>query len=371
MSEAPRVLHVIRVSTIGGIQSQARDISSELCRRGLSTELLLLDSTGLDDATRAWHEAKVPLCVCHDQAGHYAGVDRLVKLRRTFAARPEAVLHFHYALPDSIIWNEVLAARLAGKRVVATLHHALRWSPTSARHRLRQKIARGCVDQVVVTTAASKKLTAQRFSDKLVNVIPCGIDPAPVQLCRESARASLGIDPSEFLIVFVGRLVDYKGAVPLARAFAAARDRGLSARLLIAGSGPDSESLAAMAESVPGITLSPFVEDVQPLYAAADLMAMPSSEEGFGLVYAEAARYAVPSVACNLPTVTEVVVDGETGWLVPPGDQGCLEAALHEAMANPAEAQRRGEAAREHVRRFSLTQVVDQLEALYAKVLQG
>jgi glycosyltransferase involved in cell wall biosynthesis len=105
---------------------------------------------------------------------------------------------------------------------------------------------------------------------------------------------------------------------------------------------------------------------------AMDVFAMPSIWEGFGLVLLEAMAAGRPVVASRVATIPEVVVDGQTGLLVPAGDPLALAEAIARLAADPALARQLGEAGRDRLRRhFSIDKMVGDTELLYREVLGG
>ena len=111
-------------------------------------------------------------------------------------------------------------------------------------------------------------------------------------------------------------------------------------------------------------------KDVPALMHAMDVFAMPSIWEGFGLVLLEAMAAGRPIVASRVATIPEVVLDGQTGLLVPAGDPLALAEALAQLANQPALAARMGEAGRERVQhQFSLEKMVGDTELLYRELV--
>ncbi len=112
------------------------------------------------------------------------------------------------------------------------------------------------------------------------------------------------------------------------------------------------------------------VPDVRPYLHACDLLVMPSvpkeprarAAEGFGIAYAEAAACGKPAIASTSGGGGEIVVDGETGYLVAPGDEAGLERAISDLLIDPARCRAMGERARQRVERFDWERGVDALE---------
>jgi glycosyltransferase involved in cell wall biosynthesis len=110
---------------------------------------------------------------------------------------------------------------------------------------------------------------------------------------------------------------------------------------------------------------------VYPVLASLDVFLAPSLWEGFGLVLLEAMAYHLPIISTRVSAIPEIVLDGETGWLVSPRDTDALAKALRAALADPLERQRRGELGRQRLEReFTVAAMVERTLALY-RHLQG
>ncbi|HZM00549.1 MAG TPA: glycosyltransferase family 4 protein, partial [Planctomycetota bacterium] len=145
--------------------------------------------------------------------------------------------------------------------------------------------------------------------------------------------------------------------------------------LLIVGGDPFGDGEARLRQAARDLGLGERARflgirhDVPDLLAASDLFVLPSLWEGLGLVFLEAMAVSLPVVATRVSAIPEVVEDGRTGWLVPPGDPRRLAAAVAEALADPAERERRGRLGRQRLEgRFGLERMVDEILAVYAEV---
>lgn len=155
-------------------------------------------------------------------------------------------------------------------------------------------------------------------------------------------------------VVFVGRLRIRKGVEVLIDAIDALRDELPSVRLRIIGDGEQRRALERMVAQRRLVDHIEFLgrqspEQVRRLLGSALALVVPSTYEGMPLVVLEAMERGVPVVASAVSGIPEVVVDGETGWLVPPEDSRALASALQEVLAGGEEAQRRGYAASRRV----------------------
>jgi phosphatidyl-myo-inositol dimannoside synthase len=191
-------------------------------------------------------------------------------------------------------------------------------------------------------------------------VIPPGVDPQrfhPIDAAERAAvRSKYRIDPERPLVLGLSRLVPRKGFDVLIRALAGLDD---SVQLAIAGSGRDERRLMDLAVSHqvhPRVRFLGRVPEAElaPLYASADVFSMLCRDrwggleaEGFGIVFVEAAACGVPSVAGRSGGSHEAVVDGETGFVVPPRDVDAVRDALARVLGDDALRARLGMAARE------------------------
>jgi glycosyltransferase involved in cell wall biosynthesis len=187
-------------------------------------------------------------------------------------------------------------------------------------------------------------------------------------------RQELGVRPDDFLVGNVGRLALQKGQRHLIGAMPLLLERVPRAHAVIAGGGDLEEYLRDLVSEV-GVAERVHVlgprKDVPALMHAMDVFAMPSIWEGFGLVLLEAMAAGRPIVASRVATIPEVVLDGETGLLVPAGDPLALADALARLAADPDLASQFGEAGRERVRRqFSIEKMVGDTELLYRELLE-
>ena len=191
---------------------------------------------------------------------------------------------------------------------------------------------------------------------------------------RATVRAELGVPPEAFWILSVGRLEEVKGHVHLIEAMPEVLRRHPEAVIMVAGEGPLRPDLIARARSLgvaERLLLPGRRQDVARLLRAADLFALPSLNEGLGLALLEAMAAGLAAVASRTGGVPEVVVDGETGLLVPPGNARALAGAILALAADSGMRRRMGEAGRERVRRhFSIALAVRETERLYEALMR-
>jgi glycogen synthase len=174
-------------------------------------------------------------------------------------------------------------------------------------------------------------------------------------------------------ILAIGRHVTQKGFDVLLRAFAAMTDR--SHDLLIAGDGPERTALEGLTrelglrESVKFLGKVDHDQAVR-LFAGCSLFVLPSRHEPMGIVNLEAMAAGKAVVASNVGGVPELVLDGQTGLLVPPGDHAALANAISRLIGDPNLASQFGSGGRKRAKLFSWQALTDQYEAVYQQVLQ-
>ena len=300
------------------------------------------------------------------------GLTRLVRLVRAW--RP-AVLHSHMLHANLMARAVRLFAPVPA--VVSTIHNIYEGG------RLRMlgyRLTNGLVDHVtIISQAAADRFVREGIVPaSLLEVVPNGVDTDRYRSvppgARERLRQSVGLG-AEFAWLAVGRFEAAKDYPNMLRAFARVREEQPGAVLLLVGRGSlqaETEALAATLGLEGRVRFVGTREDVPEFMTVADGYVMSSAWEGMPMVLLEAAAAGLPIVATRVGGNQEVIRDGATGFLVPPGDDGALGAAMLRLMALP-ETERRamGARGRDHVRQhYGLGRVVDRYEAVYREVLR-
>ena len=301
------------------------------------------------------------------------GLLRLVRMARAW--RPD-VIHSH--MVHANLMARALRLLAPVPALVSTIHNIYEGG------RLRMaayRFTNALVDHMtIVSQAAANRFIADRIVPAgLLTVVPNGVDTEQIRYVppgtREAVRASLGLG-DEFAWLAVGRFEVAKDYPNMLRAFARLRERHGDAILLIVGRGslqPETERLAAELGLGPSVRFLGVRDDVPRVMSAADAYVMSSAWEGMPMVLLEAAAAALPIVATAVGGNHEVVVEGTSGFLVPPQDSEALAAAMARlAELPPAERRAFGERGHEHVRRhYGLERVADRWEDIYRQALTG
>lgn len=196
-------------------------------------------------------------------------------------------------------------------------------------------------------------------------------DPDPSD-CDE-LRRSLGIADKDPVIGAVTRFHEVKGIHHLVEAYAIVRKTHPDAWLLLVGKGPQEARLRARAEELgvsDRVVFAGFQRAVERFEALFTVSAVPSLEEGFGLVALESLRLGVPVVASDVGGLPDIVEHGKTGFLVPPANPEALADALLQVVGDPALHASMRAAAPVSTARFSLDEYAHQLIRVYREMAQ-
>jgi glycosyltransferase involved in cell wall biosynthesis len=261
-----------------------------------------------------------------------------------------------------------LGSRLPGRPpVVVTFHNLWHGGPLTLPLRL---VTQRAAAAVAVSEAVRERLAAHGIRPRELTVIPNGLD-----LTAFSApRAPCFPPPPDrpFTFAFVGRLTEEKGVRVLLEAARRLPDAP-EVRLVVAGDGPLRAAVEAEARRDGSrLEYRGHQHDVRAIYEAADAVLMPSLAEGHPLTALEAMASGLPLVASRAGGLAEIVVEGETGLLVPPGDASALADAVGALAADRDRARALGAAGRRRVElEFGVERMLVRLVGVYRGVLEG
>jgi D-inositol-3-phosphate glycosyltransferase len=222
-----------------------------------------------------------------------------------------------------------------------------------------------------------------------IHVIPCGVDPNLFRPMRTAdARERLGRDQCQRIVLFVGRIEQIKGIDVLLRAlgllFIRRPDLRSDVCLLIVGGALDpgddaneSEKIQELRRLVHEHRMEANVDFVGSLdqenlalyYAAADVCAVPSLTESFGLVALEAMACGTPVVGTRVGGLQTLIEHGESGLLVPAGDDQALADSIEQVLTDPRLRMHLAHGARDRAEHFTWQSVGEKVAALYDSVL--
>ncbi len=221
-----------------------------------------------------------------------------------------------------------------------------------------------------VSRSTADDLVSRGFDEGQITVIPNGVD---LEFYSPDAREPRYSEPT---LLYLGRLKRYKRIDLIIRALALLRERGIPARLVVAGRGdfePELRGLVASLGLGDAVEMPGFVSDEakRQYFRKAWVHVLTSPKEGWGITNLEAAACGTPTVASDSPGLRDSVVDGETGFLVPHGDVGALADRLQEILLDAEVRHRLGQQARSFAERFSWERAADDTEAHLRRVVEG
>jgi L-malate glycosyltransferase len=243
--------------------------------------------------------------------------------------------------------------------------------------RLVNRLTARASDRVLAVSRAVGERAVARdgVPRERVAIVPNGVDTAgPDPRSRARLRRALGLDERDVLFLYLGRLHAEKGPDLLVRALQSLGSRMPAGwRCVFVGDGPEKAALAKACAGLEGrVLLAGARRRVAPWLEASDVLVLPSREEGMPVAALEAMAHGRAVVATAVGGTPEVVRDGETGCLVPPGDAVALAAAL-ERVARDADLRTRlgGQGRAVARRQFSLEAMAEGTLREYRSLLEN
>ena len=384
----------------GGMNVYVAQTATRLAARGIEVEIFTR-------ATSSRSEPQVQMSpgvlVRHIVAGPFEGLDKeeLPGQLCSFASgvmRAEArqepgyydLVHSHYWLSGQVAylakdrWGVPLvhSAHTLAKVKNAALAQSDRPEPRGRLIGEEQVVAEA--DRLIANTDAEARQLVDLYGAAVdrIDVVPPGVDtdvfrPGP----KEAARAALGLDPADLVVAFAGRIQPLKAPDVLLRAVDVLRRRypDRRFRVIIAGgaSGTGRTAPHGLADLAAELGLTGIVDFLAPMpphdlcrvFQAADLVAVPSYNESFGLVALEAQAAGTPVVAAGVGGLRVAVDDGVTGLLVPGHDPVRWAERLAAVLLDPVARGSMATRAPVQAARFSWDRTVDGLLASYDRAL--
>jgi len=222
------------------------------------------------------------------------------------------------------------------------------------------------------------KVLTERGSRVLGAGSICGVDPDkfhPSSIVRQSLRFAQHTREESIVFLYLGRVTREKGVFELIEAFTLlAVKSSQTVELWLVGPEEGLE-LASVLKSAPQtivekVKVFGYSETPQIFMQSADVLCLPSYREGFGTVVIEAAACGIPAIASNIYGLTDSVVDGVTGWLVPPKNARKLYECMRNICESPDDILTRGQAARNNsLKNFRQSTITAKLLEFYESVL--
>lgn len=285
------------------------------------------------------------------------------------------VIHAHWWFPGGL----VLWPRMRGTPPAVLTSHGtdlFLLDRFAAARALARRVFATAAEVTVISTPLVPRVRALGVPDEHITVVPMPLD-------RTVFASASATDGARNGLLFVGRLIERKGAEYAIRALAELVGEGRDVTLTIVGDGPQREALEQLARelAVGGRTrfegaLPP--DEVARRYRACGILIMPAvtdwkgEQEGFGMVLVEGMSAGMAIVATRSGGIPDVVRDGHTGLLVPERDASALATAVRRLLSEPALRARLGNSAARDVReRFDPAHIARTFEGVYQRAMTG
>ena len=337
---SPVVLHVGKVAKISGSENHLLLLLPRLRANGYDVRFVLLheDEPGALDFRLRLEEAGVPVdSIRLPWAADPRAFHRLVATIRRH--RP-AIVHTHLVHGDFL---GLSAGRICRVPVLVSTKHGFNGFRERRSFALADRsIGRLADPHIAISNGLARYLVeAEGFGPEEFVVVHYGIEPGPEPVACDLAAPRL---------LCVGRLVPIKGHDVLLRAFAQARDVVPGLELQLAGSGQLEDELRRRVGELhlgTAVRFLGLVSPIEPLMEAAGIVVVPSLGEGFGMVALEAMERGRAVIASEVGGLPEIVVNGETGLIVPRADHDRLARAIVELASDLPRAAAMGRAGRQ------------------------
>lgn len=299
----------------------------------------------------------------------------LPQLADRLAARKPQIVETHDFKSHFLIWLLKRFRTIPGVRWVAFHHGYTRMSAKVRMYQQLDRLSLRAADRVVTVCTPFALQLAHR-----------GVDPGRVRILANAIedrvrtsdgdmrhlRQRLGVQPTDRIIVSVGRLSAEKGHATLISAYRKIMEKSGSRRLrlVLVGDGGEAQNLrAAAADLGERIVFTGHVDDPWPYYCLADVFALPSYSEGSPLALFEAMSAGLPIVASAVGGIPETLSNGESALLVAAGSADELAAALERVLSDADLAARLGQGANATARKFSPERYTRERISIYESVL--
>ncbi len=363
---ALKIAHIDTGLSLRGGQRQMLMLAQGLREREHEQAIVCLEGSGLEERAQG-KGFRVFAMPAHDP-GHAFGILLWRQQLRIWAPQ---ILHAHDGRGQTLAWLSSLGLpvrRVASRRV--TFFPSDRWT-------YRLKYGQTC-DAVIAVSENIRELSVQAgVPRERITVIPDGIEiPAelPSATVRLRLRTSWQCEDDDFVVGLLGASTPEKGQDVALDAMALLAEKLPNARLVLAG----DDSAVAVNRSISGpisgfcriLRLGP-INDPASFLPGLDLFVMPSIAEGLGSSALWAMAYGLPVVATRVGGLPEIVVENETGWLIPPGSAQALADAILLASHDREKLIEFGRNGRKRAGGFSASIMVSRTEDLYYRLIGG
>ncbi len=370
-----KVIYVSNSFNVGGFEQLTLEIMRQLNRRGFSFEYILLKKEG----RLAGELKKVGIPVQSDFLhGKYdiSGLPRLLyRLRRT-----ETDLLFVEPGRNALLLACFLARRLHARAVISAYHSTGRWGKKTAIRR-SERFFLSRLDGIIACAQTQREflIREERLPADKLTVIVNGVDHERFRPRQDHGYplSAVGLGEHQKGIVLVASLTPEKGIDTFIRAAAQVLPRMAECRFFICGDGPERPHLEhlikelGVADRIRLLGIRRDLPDILPAFHLHVLSSHPFRET-LPISTMEAMACGLPTINTDVGSVRDLVVPGETGLIVPPGDPEALAGAMLQLLGDDALRERMGRQARLRIEEhFTLERTVREYGQYFRRIVEG
>lgn len=301
-------------------------------------------------------------------------LDPLLLAKLVILLRREKIRILHTHLVHASIVGRV-AAKLAGIRLITTTRHYAYWNRRKSLARwMERRTATFNSNSIAISESVKKYMTVkEKYRSENIVLLHNAVD---LSMFNSTNRVGSSGMTNGFVIGSIGRLHPSKGYETLLRSIPCVKQRFPGVKLIIVGTGREKDNLERLSAQLGVSSEVDFLGAKRPseiprLLKTLDLFVLASNWEGFGLAAVEAMASGLPVVATDVGGLSEIVEDGRTGFLVPPGEPRMLAEKVVHLLQNPDLRRQMGKRGRIRARAlFSLEDMIKKLEAMYRDLLR-
>jgi glycosyltransferase involved in cell wall biosynthesis len=356
-----KILHIDPEKNWGGGEAQVSGLLQHLAQWGHRNDLATpadgeLFRQSLDSSVR-----KIPLRVRND-----LDLRGIPALRRLIRQQRYDIVHLHTKRAHALaLW--LPRGGRTPKYIVTR-----RMDYPEARNCYTRYLYNRRVDGVVaISQSIVDRLSEAGVARGSIRLIHSGIDPEPFRLAARDERRP----NTPTIVAVVAVLEERKGHRFLFDAARMLKDRGRTVNYLLAGDGSHKAHLQQRVQMLglqKEVSFLGFVKDVANFLSSIDVLVLPSLYEGLGVAALEGMAAGKPVVGTRVGGLAELIVDGQTGFSVPPGDGPALAEAIEKLLDDPSIAHAMGQKGAERVvKNFTIAQTAKQNEQYYYALLEG
>jgi glycosyltransferase involved in cell wall biosynthesis len=326
------VLALIDHLVLGGAEMLLGQFAAAAPSVGIKLSVTCLEERDGNPAAAQLHAAGIsPLNL---NVPGRVGLRTLGKVRRHIARRRPDLVHTHLGTSDAL---GSLAARSLGIPVVSTIHTVV-WGRDPETYAKRM-LVRFCDARIIAVSDSARAVYAKRgwAGERQLVTIHNGVDVTPMPGAGRELRDQLGWAAEDLVVGMVSALRPEKAHDVALGALTLLMDQFPALRLLIVGEGPARDSISRLARDLGDrVAMIGRRADVMRCFDALDVCLHPSRADAFPTTLIEAMAASVPVLATDVGGVPEIVVDGETGVLVPaPPSAAAVAVALAALLRDP------------------------------------